>query len=133
MAITGSVDDWTHGTPTVPADLAEKELLMRDAWEGLGKNLTGQWGVTLNDRPTNAQDSALQIPEIEVRSGDYLYFDSYCGVKSASDKVGYTVEIKEAAGELWQPLVSRETVMNDDQTFAWRQIGTSLANTRARP
>lgn len=127
MAITGSVDDWTHGTPTVPADLAEKELLMRDAWEGLGKNLTGQWGVTLNDRPTNAQDSALQIPEIEVRSGDYLYFDSYCGVKSASDKVGYTVEIKEAAGELWQPLVSRETVMNDDQTFAWRQIGTSLA------
>ncbi len=34
------------------------------------------------------------LPETQVQSGDYLYFDSYCGSKSASDAVSYTVEIK---------------------------------------
>ena len=78
-AITGTVNDWIHGTPTLPEDLADRELLERDAWEGLSKNLTSQWGVTLNKRPSNCQDAGLMLPETQVQSGDYLYFDSYCG------------------------------------------------------
>ena len=125
-AITGTVNDWIHGTPTLPEDLADRELLERDAWEGLSKNLTSQWGVTLNKRPSNCQDAGLMLPETQVQSGDYLYFDSYCGSKSASDAVSYTVEIKPADSDYWQPLVSRETVMDDKQTFTWHQIGVSL-------
>ncbi|MBQ9599790.1 MAG: hypothetical protein IJR33_08305, partial [Clostridia bacterium] len=68
----------------------------------------------------------LLMPSVTVGEGDYLYFDSYCGMESVSDTVSFTVDIKETSSDVWLPLISRETVMNDDQTFAWWQIEASL-------
>jgi len=124
--LSEAVNDWAWGKPNIPENVDDMLLLPRTAWSGLAKNGTNVWGSPLGKKPSQPQDSYLQIPAVTVNAGDYLYFDSYCANNSSSEFVSYTVEIKEANSSYWLPLISRETVMDNDQTFTWWQIGASL-------
>ena len=125
--LSGNINDWQWGKPMRPADGDYTKLLPRETWEGLEKNSTKVWGTNLNGKFRKNQDSYIQMPSVTVKDGDYLYFDSFNAQMSLDTALSLTVEIKEKNKNTWSLLVSRESIMDDNQIRVWQQIGADLS------
>lgn len=130
--LSGDTNDWEYGKSNLPKEWKDGTINHKNIYGELIKNQTNLWGTKLDGAMTNGinanEDAYLQMPEFEVKEGDYFYFDSFACEKYIS-KVTFKVEIKEHDKDDWQELISKEKLMLDfknNQFPEWRTIGASL-------